>query len=119
MTVWQCIFGAQNLFYFTDINTITAPYSYPTVEVHIHSGRALISALLSSLSALPTLRLADPGEFTHQALLGGQLDGLDLTQVEGLHDLVEANTEVQRVWVLDSVAVSIFLLFLKKGAFFI
>ncbi|KAF8164832.1 tRNA modification GTPase TrmE [Crassisporium funariophilum] len=77
-----------------------APYSYtthPTIELHIHSGRALISALLSSLSALPTLRPAEPGEFTRQALLGGRLD---LTQVEGLHDLIEADTEVQRVWAL-------------------
>ena len=42
-------------------------------------GRALISALFSSLSSLPTLRAADPGEFTRQALLWGRLD---LTQVE-------------------------------------
>ncbi|KAF5320663.1 hypothetical protein D9619_001193 [Psilocybe cf. subviscida] len=77
-----------------------APYSFttkPTVELHIHSGRALVSALLSSISLLPTLRPAEPGEFTRQALLGGRLD---LTQVEGLHDLIEADTEVQRVWAL-------------------
>ncbi|KAF8966460.1 hypothetical protein BDZ97DRAFT_1903766 [Flammula alnicola] len=68
-----------------------APYSYttkPTLELHIHSGRALISALLSSLSLLPL-----------SALLGGRLD---LTQVEGLHDLIEADTEVQRLWALGS-----------------
>ncbi|PPQ83643.1 hypothetical protein CVT25_006249 [Psilocybe cyanescens] len=77
-----------------------APYSYttlPTLELHIHSGRALVSALLSALSAFPQLRPAEPGEFTRQALLGGRLD---LTQVEGLHDLIEADTEVQRVWAL-------------------
>ncbi|KDR74437.1 hypothetical protein GALMADRAFT_71147 [Galerina marginata CBS 339.88] len=77
-----------------------APYSYttlPTLELHIHSGRALISALLSALSSFPNLRPAEPGEFTRQALLGGRLD---LTQVEGLHDLIEADTEVQRVWAL-------------------
>ncbi|KIM42801.1 hypothetical protein M413DRAFT_26792 [Hebeloma cylindrosporum] len=79
-----------------------APYSYttrPTIELHIHSGRALISALLSSLSSLPNLRPAEPGEFTRQAFQGGRLD---LTQVEGLHDLIEADTEVQRVWALGS-----------------
>ena len=84
----------------------TAPYSYttrPTIELHIHSGRALISALLSSLSSLPNLRLAEPGEFTRQAFLGGRLD---LTQVEGLHDLIEADTEVQRVWALGGAGVS-------------
>lgn len=85
-----------------------APYSFttkPTLELHIHSGRALISALLSSLALLPNLRPAEPGEFTRQALLGGRLD---LTQVEGLHDLIEADTEVQRVWALGSAGVSTF-----------
>ena len=52
---------------------------------------------------MPTLRPAEPGEFTRQALLGGRLD---LTQVEGLHDLIEADTEVQRVWALGSAAVN-------------
>ena len=115
MTVWQCTFKVINNYYFsTKINATTAPHSYttyPTVELHIHSGRALISALLSSLSAFLTLRPADPGEFTRQALLGGRLD---LTQVEGLHDLIEADTEVQRVWALDSAAVSHFLSYYKK-----
>jgi len=84
----------------------TAPYSFttqPTLELHIHSGRALITALLSALSTFPNLRPAEPGEFTRQALLGGRLD---LTQVEGLHDLIEADTEVQRVWALGSAGVS-------------
>ncbi|KAF9526748.1 hypothetical protein CPB83DRAFT_769760 [Crepidotus variabilis] len=79
-----------------------APYSYTThstLELHIHSGRALVSALLSSLAVLPNLRPAEPGEFTRQAFLGGRLD---LTQVEGLHDLIEADTEMQRVWALGS-----------------
>ncbi|KJA14653.1 hypothetical protein HYPSUDRAFT_150101 [Hypholoma sublateritium FD-334 SS-4] len=83
-----------------------APFSYttkPTLELHIHSGRALIAALLSSLSLLPNLRPAEPGEFTRQALLGGRLD---LTQVEGLHDLIEADTEVQRIWALGGAGVS-------------
>ena len=82
-----------------------APHSYTTqntVEFHIHSGRALISSLLSSLSCLPNLRPAEAGEFTRQALLGGRLD---LTQVEGLHDLIEADTEIQRVWALTSALV--------------
>ncbi|KAF9563328.1 tRNA modification GTPase TrmE [Agrocybe pediades] len=79
-----------------------APHSFTTqhtLELHIHSGRAIITALLSALSTFPELRPAEPGEFTRQALLGGRLD---LTQVEGLHDLIEADTEVQRVWALGS-----------------
>ncbi|PPQ70478.1 hypothetical protein CVT24_013285 [Panaeolus cyanescens] len=78
-----------------------APYSYtklPTLELHVHSGRAIIASLLTSLSTIPLLRPAEPGEFTKQALLGGRLD---LTQVEGLHDLIEADTEVQRIWALE------------------
>ena len=111
---WPCTFRVNTqftstfFFSFFKITLLTAPYSYtthPTVELHIHSGRALISALLSSLSTLPTLRAAEPGEFTRQALLGGRLD---LTQVEGLHDLIEADTEVQRVWALGSAAVHCF-----------
>ena len=58
--------------------------------------------MLSSLSSLPNLRPAEPGEFTRQALLGGRLD---LTQVEGLHDLIEADTELQRTWALTSALV--------------
>ena len=75
--------------------------------MHIHSGRALIAALLQALAVLPNLRPAEPGEFTRQALMGGRLD---LTQVEGLHDLIEADTEVQRVWALGSAGVRTTLL---------
>ena len=57
---------------FSKINTTTAPHSYttyPTVELHIHSGRAFISAVLSSLSALSILRPSDSGEFKRQSSL--------------------------------------------------
>jgi tRNA modification GTPase len=63
------------------------------LELHTHSGRALISAVLSSLSRIPFCRLAEPGEFTRRAFEGGRLD---LTQVEGLKDLIDADTEGQR-----------------------
>jgi tRNA modification GTPase len=48
---------------------------------------------LSALSGLPGLRPADPGEFTRRAL---ENDRLDLAQVEGLADLIDAETEIQR-----------------------
>jgi len=100
--LYLCIFDST----FDSIYPI-APYSYttrPTIELHIHSGRALISAILSSLSSIPNLRPAEPGEFTRQALLGGRLD---LTQVEGLHDLIDADTEVQRIWALGGAGVRV------------
>ncbi|KAJ2920940.1 hypothetical protein H1R20_g16154, partial [Candolleomyces eurysporus] len=67
--------------------------SEDVVELHVHSGRAVISAALSALSKIPTFRPAEPGEFTRRAYLNGRLD---LTQVEGLKDLIDAETEGQR-----------------------
>lgn len=63
------------------------------VEFHTHGGPAVVSAVLRALSAQPGLRLAEAGEFTRRALENGVLD---LTQVEGLADLIDAETEAQR-----------------------
>lgn len=65
-----------------------------SVELHLHGGRAVISAVLGALSQIPGLRLAEAGEFTRRALENGCLD---LTQVEGLADLIDAETEAQRI----------------------
>ncbi|MBN8920124.1 MAG: tRNA uridine-5-carboxymethylaminomethyl(34) synthesis GTPase MnmE [Rhizobiales bacterium] len=62
-------------------------------ELQIHGGRAVIAATLRVLGALPGLRLAEPGEFTRRALANGQIG---LTAVEGLADLIGAETEAQR-----------------------
>ncbi|GAW02188.1 tRNA modification GTPase [Lentinula edodes] len=67
--------------------------SEDVVELHIHSGRAIISSVLNALSALSFCRPAEAGEFTRRAFQGGRLD---LTQVEGLKDLIDAETETQR-----------------------
>ncbi|KIP09826.1 hypothetical protein PHLGIDRAFT_28795 [Phlebiopsis gigantea 11061_1 CR5-6] len=64
-----------------------------TVELHVHSGRAVIASVLAALGSFPTLRLAEPGEFTRRAFESGRLD---LTEVEGLHDLINADTSSQR-----------------------
>ncbi len=61
-------------------------------EVHCHGGRAVVDALLSALSAQPGLRPAEAGEFTRRAFDAGKLD---LTAVEGLADLINAETEAQ------------------------
>jgi tRNA modification GTPase len=64
-----------------------------TVEFHVHGSTAVVSAVLRCLSLIPGARAAEPGEFTRRALENGQLD---LTQVEGLADLIAAETEGQR-----------------------
>jgi tRNA modification GTPase len=73
-----------------------APASFTgedVVEFHVHGGRAVVAALLDSLSEFDGLRAAGPGEFTRRAFDNGKLD---LTCVEGLSDLVSADTELQR-----------------------
>src|SRR5437763_9884605 len=62
-------------------------------ELHLHGGRAVVAAVLDALSKLPGLRPAEAGEFTRRAFTNGRLD---LTAVEGLADLVFAETEAQR-----------------------
>jgi tRNA modification GTPase len=61
-------------------------------ELHIHGGRAGIALLSDILSRLPGLRLAEPGEFSRRAFEAGKLD---LTAIEGIADLIAAETEAQ------------------------
>ena len=65
----------------------------PVVEFHLHGSLAVVQAVLRAVGNHPGLRLAEPGEFTRRALENGCLD---LTQVEGLADLIDAETEAQR-----------------------
>lgn len=62
-------------------------------EFHVHGGRAVIAALVKALLVHPETRAAEPGEFTRRAFLNGRMD---LTAVEGLADLLAAETEAQR-----------------------
>ena len=62
-------------------------------ELHIHGGLATRTALVRALSGLAGCRPALPGEFTRRAFLNGRMD---LTRVEGLADLIDAETEAQR-----------------------
>lgn len=62
-------------------------------ELHLHGGRAVVAAVLERLAGLEGFRPADPGEFTRRAFLNHRLD---LTQAEGLADLVAAETDAQR-----------------------
>ena len=64
-----------------------------TVEIHCHGSTAVVTYILQTLSNIKNFRIADPGELTRRALENGNLD---LTQVEGLADLIESETEAQR-----------------------
>jgi tRNA modification GTPase len=63
------------------------------IELQCHGGRAVVDSLLSALETLDGLRLAEPGEFTRRAFENGRID---LTEAEGLADLIAAETESQR-----------------------
>ncbi len=69
-------------------------------ELQLHGGRAVVAATAAALAALPGLRVAEPGEFTRRAFDNGKLD---LAEVEGLADLINAETEAQRRVALDQL----------------
>mgnify|MGYP003301840275 CR=1 FL=1 len=68
-------------------------------ELHIHGSIIVIKTVMETLSKLPFLRQAFPGEFTQRALENNKLN---LTQVEGLSDLLKAETEYQQKQALDN-----------------
>jgi tRNA modification GTPase len=61
-------------------------------EIQLHGGRAVVDSLLNALGGIEGLRPAEPGEFTRRAFDAGRLD---LTEVEGLADLINAETSAQ------------------------
>jgi tRNA modification GTPase len=63
------------------------------IELHIHGGLATRAAVLRALGSIPGCRPAEAGEFTRRAFLNGRMD---LSQVEGLADVIDAETEAQR-----------------------
>lgn len=67
------------------------------VEFHIHGSRAVIQALIDAIRSFPKTRSAEPGEFTRRAFENGKMD---FTQIEGLVDLIEAETSAQRLQAL-------------------
>jgi tRNA modification GTPase len=76
--------------------TFRAPASFTgedVVELHLHGGPSVVSGVLEALDREPGLRLAEPGEFSRRAFENGKLD---LTEAEGLNDLIHAQTAAQR-----------------------
>jgi tRNA modification GTPase len=79
------------------ILSFPAPASFTgedVAEFQVHGSQAVVHAMMKALTALEGVRLAEPGEFTRRALENGKLD---LAQVEGLADLIESETEAQRI----------------------
>ncbi len=73
-----------------------APHSFTgedVAELHVHGGRAVVADVLAALGRCDGMRVAGAGEFTRRAVLNGKMD---LTQAEGLADLVAAETAAQR-----------------------
>lgn len=76
------------------------PHSFTgedVVELHVHGSIAVVQAVLRELSAIENLRHADAGEFTRRALENNRLD---ISKVEGLADLIDSETEAQRMQAL-------------------
>lgn len=77
-----------------------APASYTgedSLELYLHGGPAVIDHAIRTLTSLPGVRLAEPGEFTRRAFENGKLD---LTEAEGVADLIEAETSAQKAQAL-------------------
>jgi tRNA modification GTPase len=71
------------------------------IELHVHGGYSVIQSVMRALSSSPlSFEHALPGEFTRRAVLNGKMD---LTEAEGLHDLLHAETEQQRVTALNQM----------------
>ena len=68
------------------------------LELHVHGGRAVIDAILKSISEISDCRIAEPGEFTKLAFLNGKIN---LLEAESISDLISSETEIQRRQALD------------------
>lgn len=88
-----------------------APHSFSgedTVEISCHGSKAVIRGIYDELSKIDDFRLAEPGEFSRRAFYNGKMD---LTEADGLADLIEAETEVQRKTALKQMDGTLFKLY--------
>ena len=79
------------IIYFAKENSFTGE---ETVEIHLHGSKAIIDMTFNALNSFENIRPAGPGDFTLQALKNGKLN---LSQVEGLANLINAETEAQKI----------------------
>ena len=85
--------------YFPKPNSFTGE---DVVEFHTHGGLAVTRKIISSLGKLPDFRMAERGEFARRAFLNFKMD---LVEAEGLADLIDAETEVQRKFAYSQLTV--------------
>ncbi len=81
-----------------------APRSFTgedVLELHIHGGKAVLDLTMDALSKIPNLRIADPGEFSMRAFLNNKMD---LTEVEGLQELIDSDTKAQHKQALKKLS---------------
>ena len=83
--------------YFAGPNSFTGE---DVAELQVHGGRAVIQAVVEALGQIPSCRPAERGEFSRRAVINGKMD---LTEAEGLLDLINAETERQRVQALSQM----------------
>lgn len=72
------------------------PYSFTgedVAEFQVHGGRSVINAVMGAIAEVKGCRPAEPGEYSRRAVVNGKMD---LTEAEGLMDLINAETELQR-----------------------
>ncbi len=87
--------------WFSSTNSFTGE---DVLEIHTHGGRAVREATLRAILSLKGIRLAEPGEFSARAFMAGRID---LTEAEGVADLVAAETESQRIQALRQMGGSL------------
>ncbi|AIL65444.1 tRNA modification GTPase MnmE [Rickettsiales bacterium Ac37b] len=83
--------------YFPGPNSFTGE---DIIELNIHGSRAVIKSIMELLSTLPNMTLAGPGEFSLRSFLNGKMD---LTQIDGLRDLIDAETSLQQKQALQQM----------------
>jgi tRNA modification GTPase len=93
------------------ILTFQSPHSFTgedCVEYHLHGGASVINSLLDGLSQFENHRMALPGEFTRR---GFENNKFDLTEAEAIADLINAETESQRLQALDQLGGALEMLY--------
>lgn len=81
-----------------------APHSFTgedTVEIHCHGSKAVLACMLKNLSQMEDFRLAEAGEFSKRAFYNNKMD---LTEAEGLADLIDAETSAQQKQALKQMS---------------
>ncbi len=80
-----------------------APYSFTgedIAEIQCHGSKAVLSSILDALSEFDNVRLAEPGEFSKRSFYNQKMD---LTEAEGLADLIDAETSMQQKYALQQM----------------